>query len=318
MQQSSRLVLSRTFSNFSGIPKSSQPPVKTICSQYRLISQIPKGNFNLKVTTVNSHHQQHSIKRNLQLNSNTKICKSKAMPAQSGSISSLRPAFCEENIDPSQLQLLAEECILVNENDEVIGHDSKKKCHLIDPVTGDIPLHRAFSVFLFNTKGQLLLQQRSKTKVTFPSMYSNTCCSHPLYTNADEIPEQNGLGCKIAAQRRLFEELGIPKNQLPLESFKYLTRVHYKAASGDTCWGEHEIDYILFIQADVQINLNPNEVDDVRYLSLNEFKEFESTNNVQFTPWFSLILKSGKLQEWWNNINNLEKFQESDKIQRMF
>jgi len=186
-------------------------------------------------------------------------------------------------------------------------------------VTGDIPLHRAFSVFLFNSKGELLLQQRSKTKITFPSNYSNTCCSHPLYTNADEMIEKDALGVKIAAQRRLYEELGIPKEQIPLEAFKYLTRVHYKANSGSSIWGEHEIDYILFVQADVQIKPNMNEVDDVRYMSMEEFLKFQGNagnNKVQFTPWFNLITKNGKLQEWWNGMNDLTQFQEFDKIYR--
>src|ERR1700679_1932258 len=79
----------------------------------------------------------------------------------------------EDTIDPFQKHLLAEECILVDGKDQVIGHDTKKNCHLV--VNGDVLLHRAFSVFLFNTKGELLLQQRSKVKVTFPSMYTNTC-----------------------------------------------------------------------------------------------------------------------------------------------
>ena len=137
-------------------------------------------------------------------------------------------------------------------------------------------LHRAFSVFLFDSDKRLLLQQRASEKITFPNMWTNTCCSHPL-----GIPGETGaeldtavLGVKRAAQRKLEQELGIPPEQLPLEKFEFFTRIHYKAPS-DGKWGEHEseflyliyiciacanylVDYILFIQADVDLKINPN------------------------------------------------------------
>lgn len=102
-------------------------------------------------------------------------------------------------------------------------------------------LHRAFSVFLFNDKNELLLQQRASEKITFPDLWTNTCCSHPL-----GIPGETGsalpdaiMGVKRAAQRKLDQELGIKKEQVPLEDFHFLTRIHYKAPS-DGKWGEHE------------------------------------------------------------------------------
>lgn len=102
-------------------------------------------------------------------------------------------------------------------------------------------LHRAFSVFLFNDKNELLLQQRASEKITFPDMWTNTCCSHPLM-----IPGETGNnlaecveGVKNAAQRKLDHELGIKKEQVPIEDFHFLTRIHYKAPS-DGKWGEHE------------------------------------------------------------------------------
>jgi isopentenyl-diphosphate delta-isomerase len=102
-------------------------------------------------------------------------------------------------------------------------------------------LHRAFSVFLFNDKNELLLQQRATEKITFPDMWTNTCCSHPL-----NIPGETGSnftecveGVKRAAQRKLDHELGIKKEQVPIEDFHFLTRIHYKAPS-DGKWGEHE------------------------------------------------------------------------------
>lgn len=102
-------------------------------------------------------------------------------------------------------------------------------------------LHRAFSVFLFNSKNQLLLQQRATEKITFPDMWTNTCCSHPL-----GIPGEGGgelaeavTGVKNAARRKLDHELGINPEQVPFEDFHFLTRIHYKAPS-DGKWGEHE------------------------------------------------------------------------------
>jgi isopentenyl-diphosphate Delta-isomerase len=102
-------------------------------------------------------------------------------------------------------------------------------------------LHRAFSVFLFNDKNELLLQQRASEKITFPDMWTNTCCSHPL-----GIPGETGSvltdaveGVKRAAQRKLDHELGIKKEQVPIDKFRFLTRIHYKAPS-DGKWGEHE------------------------------------------------------------------------------
>ena len=102
-------------------------------------------------------------------------------------------------------------------------------------------LHRAFSVFLFDSQNRLLLQQRATEKITFPDMWTNTCCSHPL-----GIPGETGTtleesiqGVRRAAVRKLDQELGIKASQVPIDDFKFLTRIHYKAPS-DGQWGEHE------------------------------------------------------------------------------
>jgi isopentenyl-diphosphate delta-isomerase len=102
-------------------------------------------------------------------------------------------------------------------------------------------LHRAFSVFLFNDKNELLLQQRATEKITFPDLWTNTCCSHPLNVSNETGSTLTAavLGVKHAAQRKLEHELGIKKEQVPLEKFHFLTRIHYKAPSNGQ-WGEHE------------------------------------------------------------------------------
>src|SRR5690242_4108078 len=102
-------------------------------------------------------------------------------------------------------------------------------------------LHRAFSVFLFDQQNRLLLQQRASEKITFPDMWTNTCCSHPLGIPGETgvTLEESILGAKRAAQRKLDHELGIPADQVPIEEFKFFTRIHYISPS-DGKWGEHE------------------------------------------------------------------------------
>jgi isopentenyl-diphosphate delta-isomerase len=179
-------------------------------------------------------------------------------------------------------------------------------------------LHRAFSVFLFDSQDRLLLQQRASEKITFPDLWTNTCCSHPL-----GIPGETGAtleasvaGVKRAAQRKLDQELGIKAEQVPVEKFDFLTRIHYLAPS-DGKWGEHEIDYILFIKADVDLNINPNEVQATKYVSADELKEMFKDDSLKFTPWFKLICNS-MLFEWWQHLNGgLEKYKGETEIRRM-
>jgi len=177
-------------------------------------------------------------------------------------------------------------------------------------------LHRAFSVFLFNSKRELLLQQRAKVKITFPDMWTNTCCSHPLFTE-QELDEQEQIGVKRAAQRKLEHELGIPQEDIPLKDFKYLTRIHYKSESGDI-WGEHEVDYILVVQRDVHITPNRNEVQDYRFVNKDELREFIDSaekNGIKLTPWFSLIVNNF-LYKWWENLDHIET-ERDDVIYRL-
>src|SRR5271167_3154859 len=148
-------------------------------------------------------------------------------------------------------------------------------------------LHRAFSLFLFNpTTKKLLLQQRATEKITFADQWTNTCCSHPLHTASElgyDLPTSIA-GAKHAALRKLDHELGIKAAQVPLENMTFLTRIHYVSPSGQGIWGEHEsitpivlyllvVDYIIVIVADVDLDVNPNEVRDTRYVSPEELKD---------------------------------------------
>ena len=117
------------------------------------------------------------------------------------------------SIDATQAKLLEERCILVDEEDSVKGWATKRDCHLKKNIVEFGMLHRAFSVFLFNSRGELLMQQRADTKITFPNHYTNTCCSHPLYEEA-ELEEGGQIGVRRAAQRRIKYELGIPRAEV--------------------------------------------------------------------------------------------------------
>ena len=121
-----------------------------------------------------------------------------------------------QNMDKVQEKLLEEKCILVDENDRAIGEATKKECHLNTNIKKGM-LHRAFSVFLFNNKNELLLQQRSDAKITFPGRFTNTCCSHPLAFE-EELQENGFFGVRKAAQRKLDHELGIKAIEVTTKS----------------------------------------------------------------------------------------------------
>lgn len=213
-------------------------------------------------------------------------------------------------IAPLQRAALKERCILVDKLDRPIGEATKEFCHEIG-AEGTIPLHRAFSVFLFNNKEELLLQKRSSSKVTFPDHYTNTCCSHPLAEIPCETEEQDIMGIRKAAIRRLNYELGISTEEIKPSDLFYLTRIYYKAVS-DNRWGEHEIDYVLFIQKDVTIDPNPDEVSEIRWVPRSEIENFVKTVT-PLTPWFRLIYQH-KLLTWWDNLHALNKMQDVDNI----
>ncbi|KAJ3021743.1 UNVERIFIED_CONTAM: isopentenyl-diphosphate delta-isomerase idi1 [Siphonaria sp. JEL0065] len=215
--------------------------------------------------------------------------------------------------DEEQVRLMAEMCILVDENDKPIGAESKKECHLMTKINKGL-LHRAFSVFLFNSEGKLLLQQRADEKITFPGYFTNTCCSHPLAV-LDEVEETDQIGARRAAQRKLEHELGVKAEQIPLDNFQFLTKIHYLAPS-DGIWGEHEIDYIFFIKTDVDLAPSPNEVKTVQYVTKAELQQMFETAGIKMTPWFRLIAENF-LYKWWDNLDALPAVSEPNVIHRL-
>eukprot|EP01035_Chromulina_nebulosa_P018819 gene18819-24591_t len=226
--------------------------------------------------------------------------------------------------------LLKDECILLDFNDKIIGHSNKKTSHIFSLENPRGLLHRAFSVFLFNNDGKLLLQQRSFNKITFPGVWTNTCCSHPLYGFSDnEVDDNdNGIANNIdgvvsAAIRKLNHELGIDVSTISRNQFKFLTRLHYWAADvvthGPTSpWGENEIDYILFIKTNVEVIPNPEEVAAYKYVNLVELQSMMNNSSLLWSPWFR-ILAENFLVHWWKDLDvtlTTDKFVDRNSIHR--
>lgn len=206
------------------------------------------------------------------------------------------------NADPEQARLMSERVILVDTNDKVIGSESKVDSHLI---ANDLPLHRAFSLFLFDTTGRMLLQKRAAAKVTFPSHWTNTVCSHPLYQRAELGDLDNGdpaRGTARAAVRKISHELGAKDGDLLVDDLLFLTRIHYRAHSEGGVWGEHELDYVFFAQKDVSLDPQPNEVESIRYVSRNELRALYAAadrKELFITPWFKHIVDNFGWK-WWD------------------
>lgn len=158
--------------------------------------------------------------------------------------------------------------VLVNRNDEVIGTMKKMQAH------ENGILHRAFSVFLFNNEGEMLLQKRAATKYHSPNKWTNACCSHP---RIDETYEQGAI-------RRLQEELGI-KTALK-KKFAFI----YKADVGNSLW-EHELDTVFTGIYNTDFDLNFDEVAEIRYITLENLLQEIKEKPEDFTEWFKIILQ---------------------------
>jgi len=208
--------------------------------------------------------------------------------------------------DANQSKLMAEAIISVTEKDEVLGPMSKISAH-----RDAGSYHRAFSVLLFDSKNRLLLQRRADDKVTFPGVWANSCCSHPLHSE-DELDEENALGVKRAAIRKLEQELGISPAHFSVDDFHFMTKMRYSARMNET-WIEREIDHILVAQVDVELNPNPNEVSEVAWVTYEELEELlleEEPTNGSIAPWFRCIAARIMNEEWWNAVGNNSALEE--------
>ena len=192
--------------------------------------------------------------------------------------------------DDYQTSLMEEAVILVNERDEVIGKESKAKAHHKAGV-----LHRAFSVLVFNSNRELLIQKRAQDKVTFPGVWANSCCSHPLSYD-DEL--EDSVGVKRAAVRKLVQELGVNADAISVDDFQFVTRFMYSARMNET-WIEREVDHVLLYYGDLEINPNPSEIEDVRWVNEDDLESMLIDENEIIAPWFRVIAARLMDNSWW-------------------
>ena len=162
--------------------------------------------------------------------------------------------------------MIEEQVILVNEKDEQIGTMPKLEAHEKGV------LHRAFSVFVLNDSGELMMQQRAASKYHSPLLWTNSCCSH------QRVGESN----IEAGKRRLFEEMGFVTELKDVVSFIY-------KASFDNGLTEHEFDHVLVGTYNENPNINIDEVNNFKWMTLEQVKVDMELNPEIYTEWFKII-----------------------------
>ena len=155
--------------------------------------------------------------------------------------------------------------ILVDENDHEVGLMEKMEAHEKGL------LHRAFSVFIFNNKGELLLQQRSETKYHSANLWTNACCSHPL-------PGETTID---AAHRRLQEEMGFDTPLSAAFTFMYKSKF-------DNGLTEHEVDHVFIGYYTGEIKPDASEVKDYCFVKMEEVQEGLKHHQHKYTTWFAI------------------------------
>jgi isopentenyl-diphosphate delta-isomerase len=158
----------------------------------------------------------------------------------------------------------SEELILVDADDNEIGYRSKADCH-----DGGGILHRAFSLFLFNANGELLLQQRSKQKRLWPGFWSNSCCSHP----------RRGETLAVATMRRLGDELNVSAY------LEFVYHFCYEAEFGKA-GSENELCHVYLGRLDGEVRANDSEIESTRFITADALDAELARHPERFTPWF--------------------------------
>ncbi|WKA64105.1 isopentenyl-diphosphate Delta-isomerase [Pectobacterium aroidearum] len=173
------------------------------------------------------------------------------------------------------------EVVLVDENDKPTGVMEKQEAH----VKG--ALHRAITVYIFNSRQQLLLQQRAEEKYHSGGLWSNTCCSHPA----------PGEETQQAAHRRLYEEMGLRCELTPMFTLTYRLPL-------DNGLIEHELGHVYFGVTDDLPQINPDEVSSYEYQSIDNIAQRMAETPEQFTAWFQLTF--ARIPAYWQafGLNN--------------
>jgi isopentenyl-diphosphate delta-isomerase len=161
---------------------------------------------------------------------------------------------------------MEERIVLVDKDDREIGTEEKIKVHRQGK------LHRAFSVFVFNSKGEKLLQRRARTKYHSGGLWTNTCCSHP----------RPGEPAEKAAHRRLQEEMGFDCELKEVFNFTYRAKL-------DKNLIEHEYDHVFVGEFEGEPNPNPEEIDDWKWIGLEELKRDMQENPDSYTYWLRVV-----------------------------
>jgi isopentenyl-diphosphate delta-isomerase len=159
-----------------------------------------------------------------------------------------------------------EKVILVNERDEQIGLMPKLEAH------EKAELHRAFSIFILNSKNEVMLQQRASQKYHSPLLWTNTCCSH----------QREGESNIQAGNRRLMEEMGFSTELKELFHFIY-------KAPFDNGLTEHELDHVMIGYFDGEPVINPEEVEDWKWMDIDAIKDDMQVHPEKYTVWFKII-----------------------------
>jgi isopentenyl-diphosphate Delta-isomerase len=167
-----------------------------------------------------------------------------------------------------------EHVILVDEDDNAIGTMEKMEAHRKGA------LHRAFSVLVFNSKGEMLIQKRALTKYHSGGLWTNACCSHPLH-------QENIL---VSVRKRLKYEMGIDVAPEFVYKFTYRTNLTQHLI-------EHEVDYVFKAVFDGTPCVNLEEVEDWKFIGLDELQREINTDPKAYTYWFKLILEHPELRE---------------------
>jgi isopentenyl-diphosphate Delta-isomerase len=166
---------------------------------------------------------------------------------------------------------MKETVILVDEKDNPIGYEEKMSAH-----RNGGKLHRAFSIFIFNSKGEVLLQLRARAKHHFRNLWTNPCCSHP----------RKGEELEKAAHRKLKQEFGFDTDLHEVFSFTY------KATDKESKLTEHEFDHVFTGKFDGVPKPNSEEIDDWKWVAPGILKHDMQANPDRYTPWFRIAFES--------------------------
>lgn len=169
-----------------------------------------------------------------------------------------------------------EPLVVVDQHDNVLGYKTKADVH-----KGAGILHRAFSVFLFNGRGELLLQRRSEAKLLWPRYWSNSCCSHP----------RHGETHMAAVERRLLEELGVTTEPEFLFRFQYY-------APFDENGSERELCSVFLGHADGPVDANRSEVAEWKWMPILDFEADLQRDSAAYTPWLKLEWAEMRSAHW--------------------